>query len=188
MDLGDQLLEPTGLERWKTCCHFVDDTAKGPDVRLETVDTLIIKKLGCHVVRSSILPLGTVLAVHSFSFLISCRILAIDQIRQLASQTEVAELERAVFIEQHVRWLQVAVNNPIEVQVVQALSEVSTEFLNRLLGQLFVLLDQLEQVSTSAVLENDPQMVPCLVPVVKLENVAILQIVEYSDLVGFQNG
>ena len=68
------------------------------------------------------------------------------------------------------------------MQVVQALSEVSPKFLYSRLWKFLVLLNQLEQISASAVLENNPQMIPSFVPVVKLQNVAILQVVKDSNL------
>lgn len=69
------------------------------------------------------------------------------------------------------------------MQVVQPLSEVSAELLYGAFRQLFVLLDELEQVTTGAVLKNDPQMIPSLVPIVELENVPIFEVVEDSNLV-----
>jgi len=40
----------------------------------------------------------------------------------------------------------------------------------------------LEQVTSSTVFEDDPQMISCLIPVVELENMTILQIMENSNL------
>ncbi len=47
----------------------------------------------------------------------------------------------------------------------------------------FVLLDELKQVGARAVLENDPEMVPGLVPVVELEDVGMVEVVEDPQLV-----
>jgi len=68
------------------------------------------------------------------------------------------------------------------MQIVQALSQVSTELLNSWFWQLFVLFDQLQKITASAILKDDPQVVPRLIPVVKLEDVSILEIVEDSYL------
>lgn len=44
------------------------------------------------------------------------------------------------------------------------------------------MLDELEEVTTSAVLKNDPQMIPRLVPVEEFQYMSVLQVVEYSNL------
>jgi hypothetical protein len=44
------------------------------------------------------------------------------------------------------------------------------------------LLNELEEVATSAVLKNDPKMIPRLVPVEEFQYVSVLQVVEYSNL------
>ena len=62
------------------------------------------------------------------------------------------------------------------------MGQVPTKLLDRLLGQLFVLFNQLKQVATGTVLKNDPKMVSGLVPIVELENVSVLQVVEDSNL------
>jgi len=105
------------------------------------------------------------------------------EVGKFARQAKVAKLERAVLVQQDIARLQIAVDNAIEVEVVEALSKIASELLQGGLGQLFVLLDQLQQITACAVLENDPQVVPRLVPVVKLEDVAIFQIMEDSHLV-----
>lgn len=51
------------------------------------------------------------------------------------------------------------------MKVVQTLCEITTEALHCLFGKLFFLLNKLKEVSTSAILKDDPQMVSCLVPV-----------------------
>ena len=68
------------------------------------------------------------------------------------------------------------------MEVVKTLSEITSELLHGLLGELLVLLDHLEQVAARAVLKDDPQMVPRLVPVVELEDVPVLQVVENAHL------
>ena len=70
------------------------------------------------------------------------------------------------------------------MQVVQTLCKISTKLLNRVFRQYLVLLNQLEQITTSTILKNDPQMVPGLIPVVELEDVPVFQVVENTDLSG----
>lgn len=48
---------------------------------------------------------------------------------------------------------------------------------------LLVLLNHLKQVSPGTVLEDNPEVVPGLVPIEELENVPVFQIVENSHLV-----
>ena len=52
--------------------------------------------------------------------------------------------------------LQVSVNYPVRVQVVEALGQVTAELLDGLFRQLLLLLDQLEEVPAGTVLEDDP--------------------------------
>jgi hypothetical protein len=47
---------------------------------------------------------------------------------------------------------------------------------------LFLLLDQLEEITASAILKDDPQMIPCFVPVEELEDMPVFQIVKDADL------
>ena len=60
------------------------------------------------------------------------------------------------------------------MQVVEPLSKISTELLNRGFGKLLVLLDKLEQITTRTILKDDPEVIPRFIPIVELENVAIL--------------
>ena len=60
------------------------------------------------------------------------------------------------------------------MEVVKTLCEITSKLLHGLFRELLVLLDQLQQISASTVLKDDPQMVACLIPIVELENVPIL--------------
>jgi len=44
-----------------------------------------------------------------------------------------------------------------------SLREAGNDYLNEI--YLFFLLNKLKEVTTSAILKNDPEMIPCLVPV-----------------------
>ena len=68
------------------------------------------------------------------------------------------------------------------MQVVQPLREISSKLPDRVFWQLLVQLNHLKQVSTRTVLEDDPQVVPRLVPIVEFQNVPVLQIVEDFNL------
>ena len=68
------------------------------------------------------------------------------------------------------------------MQVVESLSQVSSKFLQSGFRQLLVLFDKLEKVTTSAVLKDNPQMVPSFIPVVEFEDMSVLQIVKDSHL------
>ena len=66
LDLSDKLLETTGFEGRQARCHLIEDTTQGPDIRLETVNALIVKEFGRHVVRSAIFlfrPVVTTLSI-----------------------------------------------------------------------------------------------------------------------------
>ena len=69
------------------------------------------------------------------------------------------------------------------MQIVQSLRQVTTKLFNRLLRKFFVLLDQLVQIAAGAVLKDDPEMVSRLIPVVKFEDVSVLETVEDAHLV-----
>ena len=92
----------------------------------------------------------------------------LGKIGKFARKTKVAQFECAVLVNEHVRRLEIAVDDTVEVQVIQALSQVTTKLLDSCLRQLFILLDQLEQISTGTILKDNPKMVPCLIPVVEL--------------------
>ncbi len=47
---------------------------------------------------------------------------------------------------------------------------------------LFVLLEKVEEVPARTILEDDPEMVAGLVPVIELEHVGVVQVVEYLHL------
>lgn len=54
------------------------------------------------------------------------------------------------------------------MEIVETLGKVPAEFLNGFLWEFFVLLNQLVEISASAIFKNDPEMVPGFVPVVEL--------------------
>ena len=68
------------------------------------------------------------------------------------------------------------------MQIVKTLGKIASKFLQRWLRKFLVLLDHLEKISSRAVLEDDPEVVARLVPIIELEDVAILQVVEDSNL------
>ena len=155
LNLSDRLLESACLKGRQSCWHFVKYAAKSPDIRLETVYTLFIEKFRGHVIWCTILAFRAIFSVCCL-LLILVAILVVCQVWELSGQTKVAELERTVLVEQHVRGFQVAIYDTIRVQVVKALSQVAAKLLNRLLGQFLILFYQLEQVSTSTILEDNP--------------------------------
>ena len=69
------------------------------------------------------------------------------------------------------------------MEIVEALRKIASKLLESRLGKLFVLLNDLKQVATCAVLEDNPKMIPRFIPVVELQDVSVLQIVEDSHLV-----
>ena len=69
------------------------------------------------------------------------------------------------------------------MQIVQALSQISTKLLNGFLRQLFILFDQLIEVTASAIFKNDPEMIASLIPVIKLKNMPVFKTMKYADLV-----
>ena len=69
------------------------------------------------------------------------------------------------------------------MQVVQSHCQVSSELLDCILREILVLFDDLIQIATGAVLEDDPEMVPSLIPVVEFEHVPVLEVVEDSNLI-----
>ena len=180
LNLSDELLQATCLEGRQACGHLVKYAAKRPQVRLITVDTLVIEQLRSHVVRSSVFPLRASFCV--LIWLLASISSIFSEVGKFARKSKVAKLESAVLVDKYIRRLQVTVDDSVEVQVVETLGQVSTKLLDRLLGQLFVLFNQLKQVATGTVLKNDPKMVSGLIPIVELENVSVLQVVEDSNL------
>ena len=68
------------------------------------------------------------------------------------------------------------------MKVVQALRQISSKLLDGLLGQFLILLHQLKKITASAILKDDPQVVPGLIPVIKFQDVSILQVVKDAHL------
>ena len=60
------------------------------------------------------------------------------------------------------------------MKVVQALGKVTSELLQRWLWKFLILLDHLKKITTGAVLEDDPEVIARLVPVVEFEDVSVL--------------
>ena len=141
--------------------------------------TFISEQFGRHVVWCSTFLLVAVAISVSVRWL--CRLRSL-QIRQLARQAKVAELECAILIHQHIRGFQIAVDDAVRMQVVKALRKISSKLSDRVFWQLLIQLDHLKQVPTRTVLEDDPQVVPRLVPIVEFQNVPVLQIVKDFDL------
>ena len=69
------------------------------------------------------------------------------------------------------------------MKVVESLSEIAAELLNSIFWKLLVLLDQLKQVTSGTVFKNNPQMVSRFVPVKKLQDVSIFQVVEDTNFI-----
>lgn len=69
------------------------------------------------------------------------------------------------------------------MEIIQTLSEISSKFLNSFFWELLVLLDELEKVTSSTVLENDPEMVPCFIPVIEFQDMPIFKGVEHANFV-----
>ena len=63
LNLCDQLLQSTGFKWRQAGCHFVENAAEGPDVRLETVNAFFVEKLRGHVVRGAIFALWSVFTI-----------------------------------------------------------------------------------------------------------------------------
>ena len=69
------------------------------------------------------------------------------------------------------------------MKVRQPFNELVCELSYCFLGQALVLLNKLVEVSTRAIFKNDPEMVAGLVPIVELEDILVLQVVEDADFV-----
>jgi hypothetical protein len=78
--------------------------------------------------------------------------------------------------------LEICVNNSICMQIIKTHSKIPPKLLDCLLRHFFIILEQLKEVASCTKLEDEPQMVTRLVPVVKLENVAVLEVVKDSHL------
>ena len=68
------------------------------------------------------------------------------------------------------------------MQILQAFDQLNSKESNLVFRQLLVLFDQFVEIVATAVFEDDPQMVPRLIPVVKLENTLVFQIMKDSNL------
>jgi hypothetical protein len=71
------------------------------------------------------------------------------------------------------------------VQIVQSLRQISAKFLDGFFRQLSVLLDELEEITSSTVLKNDPKMISGFVPVIELQDMPILETMEDPDFIEY---
>jgi hypothetical protein len=69
------------------------------------------------------------------------------------------------------------------MEVVESLSKVSSEFLDSVFREFFILFDELAEISTGTVLKDNPKMVPGLVPIVELEDVSVFESMEHPNFV-----
>lgn len=69
------------------------------------------------------------------------------------------------------------------MQVAETLNELVSKFLYCLFRKLFVILQKFEKVTSRAELEDDPEMIACLVPVMEAEDILVLQGVEDPNFV-----
>ena len=85
-------------------------------------------------------------------------------------QTEPAQLQPAVLVDEHVGGLQVAVQHARLVRDPQGGDEVEREPRDAPFGQTLVLLQDTEQVAADAVLQNQPQVIRGFVPGVEFQH------------------
>jgi len=71
------------------------------------------------------------------------------------------------------------------VQIVQSLCQISPKFLDGFFRQLSVLLNELEEIASSAVLKNDPKVISGFVPVIEIQDMPILETMEYPDFIEY---
>jgi len=116
LDLADEIIETLGGKGRAACCHLIEDTAKCPAVRLKAVHALICEQFWRHIIRSATFlisfQIGCIL-----TFALGCCL----QVRKLACQPEVTELESVVLVDQDVGRLEVTVNDAVRMQVIKAL-------------------------------------------------------------------
>ena len=68
------------------------------------------------------------------------------------------------------------------MQIIETLRKIASKLLQCRLWKLLVLLNHLEEITASAVLEDNPEVIACFIPVVEFEDVPVLQVMEDSHL------
>lgn len=68
------------------------------------------------------------------------------------------------------------------MQVLECLDQFNAKQLHLEFWHLLVLFYELIEVMSTAILKDDPEMVPRLIPVVKLENSGVIEIMKDSNL------
>jgi len=101
------------------------------------------------------------------------------QVADLDGLAEVSQLEVAVFVEDDVGRLEVAEDDAVLVQLDQRADHVHRELAQRDLRQDLVLDHQRQQVAPRTVLLDHPDVVAGLIPGLELQDVFMLQFVEY---------
>lgn len=84
----NQHFQTASIEGWLSRCHFEQQTPKGPEIRSERVNPVILKQLWSHVVRDSL-----------FFFLLQIFATFYCEIRNLFAQSEIAELKSTKLID-----------------------------------------------------------------------------------------
>ena len=82
----------------------------------------------------------------------------------LAGEAKAAELDSAALVQQDVRRLEVAVRHACCMQVLQCRRQAACKAVDGTFRQLAVLFQQQHQVAPHAVFQDEPQVVPCLIP------------------------
>mmetsp|Transcript_58561 Transcript_58561/g.155937 ORF Transcript_58561/g.155937 Transcript_58561/m.155937 type:complete len:253 (-) Transcript_58561:92-850(-) len=150
--------------------HLVHHTAQGPEVGAKGMHAALLEEFWSHVVWSAAAREHCLLSQG-----------AIDVVQTL-SVTNIADLEHAVLVAQNVCRLQVRVDDGTRMDVQQARKDIVGKLSHLTLGQQSVLLQQTHQVTTGAVLVDDPQVVSCLVPVDEFHHILMPQLGHGADL------
>ena len=172
-DLVNQVLERVRIEWRLACCQLDEDAAQGPEVGLIAVDAAVLEEFRRHVIWRAGFVLSTLARLRMGRGTLLGRALHTDarEVRHLLGEAEVTELQLAVLVHENVGGLQVAENDALRMQIAQPFQHLVCKLLHSIFRQLLVLLEQALQVSADAVLQDDPEVIAGLVPVVELQDV-----------------
>lgn len=151
------LLDLRGLKRWLTNDHGIQDYTERPNIYLEGMSLLLLENLRSDIVRRS---------THRPPLLL----LEL----QLSSQTEVASFYLHLLGEEQVAELEVSMNDPVLVHVLDGLQYLLTVALDLELREPLTPLNLLVECRVAAQFHHDVDILVVFKKVFELDNIGVV--------------
>ena len=158
-------LDVSRFERRLADDKGVDDDAERPDIDFIRVTALAFEHLGCDVVRSTA----------NSSLLFTVKV-------ELRRQTEIAQLDLHLVVEEKIPELQVAMDDSVLVKVLQGINDMRSVALNFQLVKALTPFEKLIHALILAKLEKDVYILAVLEEVLEVAHIVMLDTSMNLDL------